>query len=194
MSAAILVTYWHLVFTTLATQVLARMTSLVDSRHRVPLTWPLYVRIILPIAFFYSGSLALSNMAYLHLSVAFVQCSKATSPIATLLLSWAWRLADPSLSAFLNVLIIVLGAVLASLGNFGFSPLGFRYQILGIVFESARVIVAQFLLSDKGFSVEPLVMIYYYAPVCALCTGMIALYSEVPRLGREELTGVGFGE
>ena len=56
--AAILLTCWHLVFATLATQILARTTSLLDSRHSLPIDRSLYLRTILPIGILYSGSFA----------------------------------------------------------------------------------------------------------------------------------------
>ena len=60
----------------MATQLLARTTALLDGRHRVKMSRPVYVRAIVPIGFFFSLSLVCSNMAYLSLSVAFIQMLK----------------------------------------------------------------------------------------------------------------------
>ena len=47
------------------------------------MTRDMFIRSILPIGVLFSGSLILSNMAYLHLSVPFIQMLKAsTSPLA----------------------------------------------------------------------------------------------------------------
>lgn len=58
------------------TQVLARCTSVLDSRKKVPMTGRVYLRAIVPIGLFFSLSLMFSNAAYLFLSVAFIQMLK----------------------------------------------------------------------------------------------------------------------
>ncbi|RCI13264.1 hypothetical protein L249_1191, partial [Ophiocordyceps polyrhachis-furcata BCC 54312] len=190
---AISLTCGHLVFTTAATQVLARTTPRLDSRHRLPLRRGTYVRAIVPIGIFYSGSLMLSNMSYLHLSVAFIQMLKAASPIATLLMSWAWGVADPSLGAFINIVVIVVGAALSSLGDVSFSLYGFSTQVGAIVFEAVRIVMIQHLLSDGGFHIQPLVGLYYYAPICAVFTFLFALKTEFALLDVDAIKSLGFG-
>ena len=58
------------------TQILARTTSLLDSRKTVKMTGRVYLRAIVPIGFFFSLSLICGNKAYLYLSVAFIQMLK----------------------------------------------------------------------------------------------------------------------
>lgn len=48
----------------------------------------------------------------------------------------------------------------------------------GILLESIRVISIQSLLSNKGLEMEPLVLLYYYAPVCAIANFFLSLPSE----------------
>lgn len=76
MGPAVILTWWHMTFAVLATQVLARTTSLLDSRHNVHMTRRLYLKAVVPIGFLYSGSMACSNLTYLHLNVAFIQMLK----------------------------------------------------------------------------------------------------------------------
>ncbi|GJN75455.1 triose-phosphate transporter [Purpureocillium lilacinum] len=189
----IILTCWHLVFATLATQLLARTTSLLDSRHKLPITPRLYIRTICPIGLLYSGSLVCSNLVYLYLSVAFIQMLKSAAPVAVLLTSWAWGVADPSLSSFINVLVIVAGVAIASVGEIHFSLIGFLYQLGGIGFEAVRVIMIQVMLSGEGLKMDPLVGLYYYAPVCAVMNVIVALPSEVPHFRWDDLASVGFG-
>lgn len=189
----IILTCWHLVFATLATQLLARTTSLLDSRHRLPITPRLYVRTICPIGLLYSGSLVCSNLVYLYLSVAFIQMLKSAAPVAVLFASWAWGVADPSLSALVNVLVIVAGVALASVGEIHFSLVGFLYQLGGIAFEAVRVVMIQVMLSGEGLKMDPLVGLYYYAPVCAVMNLLVAIPSEVPHFRWEDLASVGLG-
>jgi hypothetical protein len=65
-----------MIFATGATQFLAQTTSILDGRKNVSMTPRIYLRAIVPIGVFYSMSLVSSNLAYLHLSVAFIQMLK----------------------------------------------------------------------------------------------------------------------
>ena len=78
-----LVTY-HLGFAALGTRVLQRTTNLLDGVKDVHMTKEVFVRSILPIGLLFSGSLILSNTAYLYLSVAYIQMLKVRrAPIFT---------------------------------------------------------------------------------------------------------------
>ncbi|KAF8861100.1 TPT-domain-containing protein [Acephala macrosclerotiorum] len=175
-----ILTCWHLLFSTIVTQILARTTTLLDSRHEVKMTGRVYLRAIVPIGILYSASLVCSNQAYLYLSVAFIQMLKASAPAAVLLVSWLFHVATPSLTVLLNVLLIVLGVTLASYGEVQFIVLGFIYQAGGIFAEAIRLIMIQILLSgDESKKMDPLVSLYYYAPVCTVMNGLVALVTEV---------------
>lgn len=65
-----------MVFSAVATQILARTTRLLDGRKHVEMTGRMYLRIIVPIGLLYSGSLVFSNLTYLYLSVPFIQMLK----------------------------------------------------------------------------------------------------------------------
>jgi hypothetical protein len=80
--AAIFLTTWHLVFATIMTQLLARFTTILDSRKKVPMTGRVYLRAIVPIGIFFSLSLICGNKAYLYLSVAFIQMLKVGQSLA----------------------------------------------------------------------------------------------------------------
>lgn len=79
----IFLTTWHLVFATIMTQILARFTTILDSRKKVPMTGKVYLRAIVPIGIFFSLSLICGNQAYLYLSVAFIQMLKVRSCTTT---------------------------------------------------------------------------------------------------------------
>ncbi|KAF7558039.1 hypothetical protein G7046_g5907 [Stylonectria norvegica] len=190
--SAVLLTTWHLIFATLATQLLARTTSLLDSRHALPLTGRLYTRTILPIGLLYSGSLVCSNLVYLYLSVAFIQILKSAAPVAVLLTSWLWGVADPSAGTLVNILVIVFGVGLASVGEIEFSWLGFLFQLGGTVFEAVRLVMIQVMLSAEGLRMDPLVGLYYYAPVCAVMNLLVAAVSEMPYFAWEDFQRTGF--
>jgi hypothetical protein len=72
----ILLTAWHLTFSTIMTQILARTTTLLDGRKKIKMTGRVYLRAIVPIGFAFSLSLMCGNMTYLYLSVSFIQMLK----------------------------------------------------------------------------------------------------------------------
>lgn len=85
--AAIVLTTWHLGFATLMTQILARFTTVLDSRKKVPMTGRIYLRAIVPIGLMFSLSLICGNLTYLYLSVSFIQmlkvCIRQSSPLSS---------------------------------------------------------------------------------------------------------------
>jgi len=189
----VILTCWHLIFATIATQILARTTTLLDGRKNVKMTGRTYLRAIVPIGVLYSASLVCSNMVYLYLSVAFIQMLKAAAPVAVLLTSWAWGVEEPSLKRFLNILFIVAGVGLASFGEIDFSLAGFLFQVGGIVFEAMRLVMIQVLLSGDTQKMDPLVSLYYYAPVCAVMNVIIAIGSEANNFNPADLAKAGYG-
>jgi hypothetical protein len=61
------------------TQGLARFTTVLDSRKKVPMTGKIYLRAIVPIGVMFSLSLICGNVTYLYLSVSFIQMLKVRS-------------------------------------------------------------------------------------------------------------------
>lgn len=58
------------------TQIMARTTTMLDSRKKVPMTGRIYLRAIVPIGLFFSLSLICGNKTYQYLSVSFIQMLK----------------------------------------------------------------------------------------------------------------------
>ncbi|KAK5116928.1 hypothetical protein LTR62_006649 [Meristemomyces frigidus] len=188
----ITLTTWHLGFATLMTQLLARFTTVLDSRKKVPMTGRIYLNKIMPIGVMFSLSLICGNLTYLYLSVSFIQMLKATMPIAVLLTSWTLRVSEPSLKTLGNVSLIVVGVVIASFGEIQFVLIGFMFQVGGIVFEAIRLVMVQQLLSGAEFKMDPLVSLYYFAPACALMNGLTALFFEIPKMSLADIERVGY--
>ncbi|OAK99392.1 TPT-domain-containing protein [Phaeosphaeriaceae sp. SRC1lsM3a] len=187
----IFLTTWHLVFGTIMTQILARFTTILDSRKKVPMTGRVYLRSIVPIGLFFSLSLICGNQAYLHLSVAFIQMLKATMPVAVLLTTAILGVAPLNLKVLGNVSFIVIGVVIASLGEIQFVMIGFLFQCGGIAFEAVRLVMVQRLLSSAEFKMDPLVSLYYFAPACACMNGFVLLFTELPVLTMDDIYRVG---
>ncbi|KAH7165203.1 triose-phosphate transporter family-domain-containing protein [Dactylonectria macrodidyma] len=190
---ALFLTTWHMVFATATTQIMARFTKTLDSRHKVPMNANIYGRSIVPIGIMFSFSLICGNMAYLYLSVSFIQMLKATNAVATLLATWAFRIAPPNVKVLGNVSVIVMGIIIASFGEIKFDLTGFIYQVSGILFEALRLVMVQRLLSSAEFKMDPLVSLYYYAPACAVTNGIFTLFIEIPRITMGDIYSVGIG-
>ena len=187
----IFLTTWHLVFATVMTQLLARFTTILDSRKKVPMTGRVYLRAIVPIGVFFSLSLICGNQAYLYLSVAFIQMLKATTPVAVLLATWGMGVHPPNMKTLGNVSFIVIGVVIASFGEIQFVMIGFLFQAGGIIFEAIRLCMVERLLSSAEFKMDPLVSLYYYAPACAIMNGFVCLFTEVPTLTMDDIYRIG---
>jgi hypothetical protein len=171
---------------------MAHFTPLLDGRKKVKMTGRVYMRAVVPIGVFFSLSLICGNLTYLYLSVAFIQMLKATTPVAVLICGWILGVAKPNLQQFLNVSTIVVGVIIASMGEIDFVLVGVLYQIAGLIFEALRLTMVQRLLSSADFKMDPLVSVYYFAPICALMNGVVALIWEVPKVSMAEVYHVGF--
>ncbi|KAI0506560.1 triose-phosphate transporter family-domain-containing protein [Xylaria bambusicola] len=188
---ALFLTTWHMAFATLMTQLMAKFTTTLDSRHKVPMNANTYIKAIVPIGIMFSLSLIFGNFAYLYLSVSFIQMLKATNAVATLLATWAFGMAAPNLNKLVNVSAIVIGVAIASFGELKFDGLGFIIQVTGIVCEALRLVMVQRLLSSDEFKMDPLVSVYYYAPACAVINGFFTILIELPRMTTGDILNVG---
>ncbi|KAK4495572.1 hypothetical protein PRZ48_012840 [Zasmidium cellare] len=173
------------------TQGLAKFTSVLDSRHKVPMNTNTYMKAIVPIGLFFSFSLICGNVAYMYLSVSFIQMLKALNAVVTLLATWAFAISPPDMKKLANVSAIVVGVVVASYGEIQFVMTGFLIQIAGIVFEAVRLVMVQRILSAPEFKMDPLVSLYYYAPACAAINGVFTLFIEIPKMQMADIYSVG---
>jgi hypothetical protein len=117
---------------------------------------------------------------------------KAFAPVIVLFVAWVWGVADPSVGDIINIMWIVSGIIMASLGEMDISWAGVAFQLSALIFEAVRVVMIQTLLSSEGLNMDPLVGIYYYAPVCAVLNLLIAGTIEIPSVSWEDVTQVGW--
>lgn len=59
---------------------------------------------------------------------------------------------------------------------------GFLYQVGATGFEATRLVLVERLLSDPKYKMDPMVSLYYYAPICTILNGLAALVVEVPQM------------
>ena len=95
------------------------------------------------------------------------------------------------LKVLFNVSFIVLGVIIASIGEIRFVLIGVLFQLGGIFFEAIRIVMVERLLSSAEYKMDPLVSLYYFAPVCAIMNFCAAVVFEIPRIQMEELYHVG---
>lgn len=112
-------------------------------------------------------------------------------PVAVLITSWSLRVAPVNLKTLGNVSFIVIGVIIASFGEIRFDLTGFLWQAGGITFEATRLVMVQSLLSSAEYKMDPLVSLYYFAPVCAVMNGVTALFTEVPQMTMKTIYDVG---
>ena len=112
-------------------------------------------------------------------------------PVATLLVTWSFGLSPPNMKQLGNVSFIVIGVIIASFGEIKFVLTGFLFQLGGIAFEAMRLVMVQRLLSSAEYKMDPLVSLYYFAPVCAVMNGVTALFLEIPKLTMAHIDNVG---
>jgi hypothetical protein len=63
----------------------------------------------------------------------------------------------------------------------------------GVVCEATRLAMVERLLSGGEFKMDPLVSLYYYAPVCALMNGVVAIFIEGSKLSMDQIYDLGLG-
>ena len=95
------------------------------------------------------------------------------------------------LKVLFNVSFIVLGVIIASIGEIKFVLIGVLFQLGGIFFEAIRIVMVERLLSSAEYKMDPLVSLYYFAPVCAIMNFCAAVVFEIPHIQMDELYHVG---
>ncbi|KAJ7185639.1 TPT-domain-containing protein [Mycena filopes] len=167
---------WHLTFAAIGTRVLQRTTHLLDGTKDINMNKDMFLKSILPIGLLFSGSLIMSNSAYLYLSISYIQMLKAFNAVAVLLISWTFRIAEPNRRLALIVFMISSGVALTSTGELRFNLLGFLIQAAAVCFEASRLVMIEVLL--HGMKMDPLVSLHYFAPVCALINLLFLPFTE----------------
>jgi hypothetical protein len=127
----------------------------------------------LPIAALFSTQLVLSNAAYLHCSIAFLQMMKESNLVWVYILSLVF-----SMEVFSTRNAVLLGMTLFATslsvrGEINFSHVGFMMQATSQLFESSKIVLQSVLLSPgRGWKLDPLTYVLVVMPLCAICLCM----------------------
>merc|ERR1740121_251754 len=138
--------------------------SLTDEAQKVKVDARFVLTGSLPIGALFATSLVLTNLAYEHLSVAFLQMMKEANIVLVYLLS---LLAALEVFSWRHVQVIIFAIFAASLtikGELNFSLDGFLIQLTGGICECARIVLQSVLLSGKKLDALSYVLII--SPIC----------------------------
>jgi hypothetical protein len=85
------------------------------------------------------------------------------------------NMAKPNLNVLVKVFGIVVGITIASYGEIAFVLSGLIFQACGIIFKSVRLVLVQKLLSSPEYKMDPLVSLYYFAPVAPMLYRLLTI-------------------
>jgi len=155
--------------------------SLTDPARKVAVDADLILKGALPIAVFFSAQLVLSNTAYLHSSVAFLQMMKEGNLVLVYAFSLIACLEKFSWRSIGILAFITFATSLTIHGEMNFSMTGFIIQGTGQIFECCKIVLQCMLLSSAGRKLDALTYVMLVMPLCAvLLTGGICLLMAFP--------------
>lgn len=142
--------------------------SLTCPERRVVIDSRVILKGAVPVATLFSVQLILSNTAFLHSSVAFLQMVKEANVVLvytfSLLLAlerFSWR----NVSILFGILV---ATTMTIHGEIRFSWTGFAMQGISQVFESLKIVLQAVLLSSAGWKLDPLTYVLVVMPLCFL--------------------------
>lgn len=160
-------TFWHMLFATICTQILSRTTNMLPGVDAQKVDTQILISKFLPISFLFSISLICANRAYLFLSVSFIQMLKAFTPVCVLIASAATGLEKPSITEFMILFVVTIGVAIASYGELRFDYQGFVFQVVSVCCESTRLVLTN--VTVKKLDLDSLSTLYYIAPMACVC-------------------------
>jgi len=173
---AICLVLLHAIFCSVCTFVLflvkpSWFPSLTDPAKKVTVDSSLILRGALPIALLFSAQLVLSNTAYLHSSVAFLQMMKEANLVLVYTFSLIAALERFSWRSLGILAFIIFATTMTIHGEVNFSMTGFAIQGLSQLFESAKIVLQAMLLTSAGRKLDALTYVMLVMPLCALILG-----------------------
>eukprot|EP00928_Gymnodinium_smaydae_P087689 TRINITY_DN71921_c0_g1_i1.p1 TRINITY_DN71921_c0_g1~~TRINITY_DN71921_c0_g1_i1.p1 ORF type:complete len:478 (+),score=72.92 TRINITY_DN71921_c0_g1_i1:48-1481(+) len=120
------------------------------SSTSVVLTWELLLWRVVPVAFFFSGQLVLSNVAYKYVSVAFIQMMKEGNMVLVFIMCLSVGLERFNVLRAEVLLCLLLSTCLTIKGELAFDLYGVFVQGSGQVMESIKIVLQAILLSPAG--------------------------------------------
>jgi len=155
--------------------------SLTDPDRRVVVDRSLMCKGAIPIGFFFAGQLVLSNTAYLHSSVSFLQMLKEANLAIVYLLSLAFALEKFNWWSARMLLLVAVFTGMTIHGELNFSITGFAIQGLSQCFECLKIVLQAMLLSSAGRKLDALTYVMLVMPICFMV--LLALLGALHLIG-----------
>jgi len=136
-----------------------------------------------PIGVLTALTLYFGNLAYVTLSVSFLQMLKASTPLIVLVLMFVARLETPNLSMIGSVLVIAAGTLVAAKGEVRFVWSGVLAMTASQFTEASKLVLMQLLI--QGIKLGPLEGLLCFSPFAslALAIGVVTLELDGLRAG-----------
>lgn len=141
-----------------------------DPLQKVAIDQTYIVKGCLPIAVVFTAALVLTNLAYTHLSVAFLQMIKETNIIWVYIFSLVVGFEVFGWPQVQCLMLAAAGMVVTVRGEMHFVMIGFLMQFAAILLECVRIILQGLLLSDTGGGrkLDPLSYVLLITPICTV--------------------------
>jgi hypothetical protein len=140
--------------------------SLSDPRSKVSVDAKLMVNKVLPVSTAFAGSLVLSNMAYMHLSLAFLQMLKQSNVVLVYFGSVAVGLELMQCKRLALLAFIVFGTMLNIHGEMHFNLIGFAIQATSQLCEVVKLLFQEIMLSSAGIRLDAMSYVLIVMPCC----------------------------
>jgi hypothetical protein len=144
------------------------------SAARISLDFNLIVKSAMPIALCFSITLVLSNSAYVHSDVAFLQMMKEANVVGVYFLSVLFALEVFSWRSVCVLVFIIFATSMSIKGALEFSLAGFLIQTASQIAECSKIALQALVLSSAGKKLDVMTYTLLVMPLC-VCFLVVAL-------------------
>ena len=107
---------------------------------------------------------------------------KASTPVAVLIASFAFRLEQPSLRLGVYIVTIAVGVATACFGQLDVNLIGVVIQMAAVGAEALRLCLVNIALTSRGIKLSPVTFLSVVAPLCAVVLLPVRLARLIDRL------------
>jgi len=124
--------------------------------------------VLLPMSFFFAGTLVLSNQAYLYCSLAFLQMMKEGNLILIYVASLICGLEEWNWTLVKVIIFVFLATTGTVVGELRFVWIGFIIQLCSGLCEVAKITLQTVFLTADGLKFDSLSFVLLMSPLCSL--------------------------
>lgn len=143
------------------------------------ISWGPYVHGFLPIAILYGIGVGFGDMGFLFASVSFNLFLKPANIVWTTAAAFAFNLEKRTPTHVFIILLVTVGVVIAAASDLDFSLVGFLCQMTATASEGIRLVLIQ-RLCQGGTKLDPITMLYRFAPPTGLLLCVLSFAFELP--------------